>query len=89
MQQLRDLPMLTPLEPSIDINNELSLALPFNIPEKKYSSQGAFGHIFVETLADYYRPNRRPPIKPLSLALGMSCFSFLSDNELYVRSFSQ
>lgn len=64
--------MLTPLEPAIDINNELSLPLPFNLPEKKSSSQGEFGHVFIENIPDYYRPNRRPPIKPISLTLGMS-----------------
>lgn len=71
LQQLRDLPMLTPLEPAIDINNELSLPLPFNLPEKKSSSQGEFGGIFIENSPDYYRPNRRPPVKPISLTLGM------------------
>lgn len=89
LQQLRDLPMLIPLEPAIDINNELSLSLPFNLSEKKYSSQGELGHIFIENILDYYRPNRRPPIKPISLTLGMSCLLYLSDNNLYLTYFSQ
>jgi hypothetical protein len=75
LQQLRDLPMLTPMEPAIDINNELSLPLPFNLSEKKSSFQGEFGDIFIENIPDCYRPNRRPPVKPLSLTLGMSSFS--------------
>jgi hypothetical protein len=58
--------MLTPLEPSIDINNELSVSLPFNLPDKKYQYQGEFGHVFIENINDYYRPHRRPPIKPIS-----------------------
>jgi hypothetical protein len=69
LQQLRDLPMLTPLEPSIDISNELSLSLPFNLPDKKHSYQGEFGHVFIETISDYYRPHRRPPIKPISATI--------------------
>ena len=63
LQQLRDLPMLIPLEPSIDINNELSLCLPFDLSDKKYSYQGEFGHVFIENINDYYRPHRRPPPK--------------------------
>jgi hypothetical protein len=69
LQQLRDLPMLTPFEPSIDINNELSLSLPFNLPDKKYPYQGEFGHVFIDNIQDYYRPHRRPPIKPISLTI--------------------
>ena len=71
--------MLTPLEPSIDINNELSITLPFNIPEKKSSYQGEFGNVFIENLPDYYRPNRRPPppqIKPISSTHRMLSFCF-------------
>ncbi len=71
LQQLRDLPMLTPLEPSIDINNELSLSLPFALPEKRHPCQGEFGHVFVENIPDYYRPNRRPPPKPVSSTIRM------------------
>ena len=74
--------MLTPLEPAIDINNELSLPLPFNLPEKKSSSQGEFGHVFIENSPDYYRPNRRPPVKPISLTLGMSSSSFSQTENL-------
>lgn len=66
LQQLRDLPMLTPLEPSIDISNDLSLSLPFNMPEKKSKFHGDFGQVFIESIQDYYRPNRRPPLKPVS-----------------------
>jgi hypothetical protein len=74
LQQLRDLPMLTPLEPSIDISNELSLTLPFNLPDKKYQYQGEFGHVFIENINDHYRPNRRPPIKPISSTIRMFYF---------------
>ncbi len=66
LQQLRDLPMLTPLEPSIDINNELSLSLSIDLSEKKYPYQGEFGHVFIENINDYYRPHRRPSVKPIS-----------------------
>ena len=47
--------MLTPLEPSIDINNELSLSLPFNLSDKKYQYQGEFGNVFIENINDYYQ----------------------------------
>jgi hypothetical protein len=67
--------MLTPLEPSIDINNELSITLPFNLPEKKYQYQGEFGHVFIENINDYYRPHRRPPIKPISSIIRKFSFS--------------
>lgn len=66
LQQLRDLPMLTPLEPSIDINNELSLTLPFDTPDKKFQYQGDFGNAFIEGIQDHYRPHRKPPAKPVS-----------------------
>ena len=72
LQQLRDLPMLTPLEPLIDINNEFSLTVPLNLSEKKSSFQGDFGHVFIENMSDYYRPSRHappPPKKPLALLL--------------------
>ena len=58
--------MLTPLEPSIDINNELSLSLPIDPPDKKYQCQGEFGHVFIDNMNDHYRPHRRPPAKPIS-----------------------
>jgi hypothetical protein len=57
LQQLRDLPMLTPLEPLIDNKDDLSL--PF--AGKKSNYQGVFGDAFIENISDYYRPNRRPP----------------------------
>jgi hypothetical protein len=60
LQQLRDLPMLTSLEPSIDINNELSLSLSFDLPDKKHSYQGEFGHVFIENIQDFYRPQIKP-----------------------------
>ncbi len=82
LQQLRDLPMLTPLEPSIDINNELSITLPFNLPEKKYQYQGEFGHVFIENINDYYRPHRRPPIKPISSIIRKFSFSRKKKNEI-------
>lgn len=66
--------MLTPLEPSIDINNELSLSLPFNIPDKKHQYQDEFGHVFIANINDHYRPNRRPPIKPISSTIRMFYF---------------
>ena len=62
LQQLRDLPMLTPLEPAIDISNDLSLSLPFEISEKS-KFQGDFGQVFIDSVQDYYRPHRRPPLK--------------------------
>ncbi|CAF3505803.1 unnamed protein product [Adineta steineri] len=77
LQQLRDLPMLTPLEPSIDINNELSLSLPIDVPEKKYSYQGEFGHAFIENINDYYRPHRRPPLKPIPSTIATNPLSAL------------
>lgn len=66
--------MLTPLEPSIDINDELSLQLPFKLSDKKSKYLGDFGHVFIENIQDYYRPNRRPPLKPIASTLG-ECFS--------------
>ena len=62
LQQLRDLPMLTPLEPLIE-NKEDS-------DEKKSNYRGEFGDVFIENLHDYYRPNRRAPpiIIPNSLS---------------------
>jgi hypothetical protein len=55
LQQLRDLPMLTPVEPILDINNEISTS-------KKSNYQGEFGDIFIENINDYYRPYRQAPI---------------------------
>src|SRR5689334_1477099 len=69
--------MLTPLEPSIDINNELSLSLPFNIPDKKHSYQGEFGNVFIDNIQDHYRPHRRPPIKPISSTIHPNSLSAL------------
>ena len=62
--------MLTPLEPSIDINDDLSLTLPFYLPDKKSKYQGEFGNVFIDNSPDYYRPNRRPPLKPISTTIG-------------------
>ena len=73
--------MLTPLEPPIDINNELSLSLPFDLPEKKYQHQGEFGHAFIENIHDYYRPHRRPPPKPIPSTIGK--FILFSINKIY------
>ena len=66
LQQLRDLPMLTPVEPTIDSKDDLV----FRFSEKKCPHQGRFGDIFIDKLSDYYRPNRRAPpiIKPKSLS---------------------
>ena len=64
--------MLTPLEPFIDISSELSLSLPIDLPDKKYQYQGDFGNVFIETINDYYRPQRRPPPKPVSAAIRKS-----------------
>lgn len=66
LQQLRELPMLTPLEPALDHRDDL--VLPFS--QKKSNSQGQFGDVFIENLPDYYRPNRRAPpiIKRKSLS---------------------
>ncbi|CAF3363447.1 unnamed protein product [Rotaria sp. Silwood1] len=77
LQQLRDLPMLTPLEPSIDINNDLSLSLPFDIPDKKYQNQGEFGNVFIENIPDHYRPYRKPPVKPISSRMYSNSLSML------------
>lgn len=63
--------MLTPLEPSIDINNELSLSLPIDLTNKKHPCRGEFGHVFVDGIADHYRPHRRPPPKPVAPTTGM------------------
>jgi hypothetical protein len=68
LQQLRDLPMLTPLEPLIDNKDDVS----FHMSEKKSNYQGEFGNVFIENIHDYYRPNRRAPppiILPNSLSL--------------------
>jgi hypothetical protein len=70
LQQLRDLPMLTPVEPLIDISNELSLSLPVNFSGKKSKSQGEFGDIFIDNINDYYRPYRRAP--PISSTNSLS-----------------
>lgn len=70
--------MLTPLEPSIDINNDLSITLPFDLPDKKYQYQGDFGNVFIETVQDYYRPYRRPPVKPITSTAGK--FHYLNEN---------
>lgn len=66
LQQLRDLPMLTPVEPTIEHKDDFI----FRFMEKKYSHQGQLGDVFIENLSDYYRPNRRAPpiIKPRSLS---------------------
>lgn len=66
LQQLRELPMLTPLEPALDHRDDLVLP----ISQKKSPYQGQFGDIFIENLSDYYRPNRRAPpiIKRKSLS---------------------
>ncbi|CAF1683806.1 unnamed protein product, partial [Adineta ricciae] len=77
LQQLRDLPMLTPLEPLIDISSELSLSLPIDLPDKKYQYQGEFGNVFIETINDYYRPQRRPPPKPVSATIPANSLSAL------------
>ncbi|CAF1210250.1 unnamed protein product [Rotaria sordida] len=77
LQQLRDLPMLTPLEPSIDINNDLSLSLPFDLPDKKYQYQGEFGNVFIENISDHYRPYRKPPVKPISSIISSNSLSML------------
>ncbi|CAF0790054.1 unnamed protein product [Rotaria sordida] len=57
LQQLRDLPTLTPIEPMIDNTDEL--LLPFKFSNKKLRNQGEFGNIFIENINDYYRPNRQ------------------------------
>ncbi|CAF2074749.1 unnamed protein product [Rotaria magnacalcarata] len=57
LQQLRNLPTLIPLEPSIDKPNELPL--PFKISDKTTKHQGEFGHVFIENMNDCYRPNRQ------------------------------
>lgn len=67
--------MLTPLEPSIDINDELSLSLAINLPDKKYQYQGEFGNVFIDNINDYYRPHRRPPPKPVSQTIGKLYFN--------------
>ena len=66
LQQLRELPMLTPLEPALDHRDDL--VLPFS--QKKSNSQGQFGDVFIENHPDHYRPNRRAPpiIKRKSLS---------------------
>ncbi|CAF1068255.1 unnamed protein product [Didymodactylos carnosus] len=61
LQQLRDLPMLNPMEPSIDISKE-----PYSIiglSDKQYNSEGDFGDVYIETIDDYYRPD---PLSALS-----------------------
>jgi len=60
--------MLTPLEPSININNIMNYHYLYHLIYliKKYQYQREFGHVFIENINDYYRPNRRPPIKPIS-----------------------
>ncbi|CAF1248982.1 unnamed protein product [Adineta steineri] len=63
LQQLRDLPMLTPVEPLIDISNELFLSSSVNIIDiKKSKFQGEFGDIFIDNVQDHYRPYRRAPL---------------------------
>jgi hypothetical protein len=52
--------MLTPIEPSIDIKNDLF----FNFSDNKSKYQGEFGDIFIENIKDYYRPYRRAPPPP-------------------------
>ncbi|CAF1000074.1 unnamed protein product [Adineta ricciae] len=64
LQQLRNLPMLTPVEPLIDVSNELCLSVNFS-STKKYSFQGEFGDVFLDDITDYYRPHRRAPPKPI------------------------
>jgi len=54
--------MLTPLEPIINIKNDLS----FNFSQQQSKYQGEFGDIFIENTIDYYRPYRRVPPKSLS-----------------------
>ncbi|UJR10319.1 hypothetical protein I4U23_014525 [Adineta vaga] len=64
LQQLRNLPMLTPVEPLIDLSKELPLSMNFsNI--KKHQYQGEFGDIFIDDMNDYYRSYRRAPPKPI------------------------
>ena len=62
LQRLRDLPPLTPVEPSIDISSELPLSLKFSGISKP-SCQGAFGDVYLDSINDHYRPSRRAPPK--------------------------
>ncbi|CAF3790913.1 unnamed protein product [Rotaria sp. Silwood1] len=75
LQQLRDLPMLTSLEPIIDSTSDLFL--PFKFFDKELKYQGEFGDIFIENINDYYRPNR-----PISLK---SSTNLLSTHERHYR----
>ena len=56
--------MLTPVEPLIDVSNDLCLSVNFS-STKKYSFQGEFGDVFLNDITDYYRPHRRAPPKPI------------------------
>ncbi|CAF3886677.1 unnamed protein product [Rotaria sp. Silwood2] len=64
LQKLHDLPMLTPLEPMFDSNNELFLTFQFS--DKKSNYEGEFGNIFIENINDNYRPNRQISSKSLT-----------------------
>lgn len=57
LQQLRNLPMLTPLEPLIEKSNEISL--PFKISDQTPNYQGELGNILIENISDHYRPYRK------------------------------
>ena len=82
LQQLRDLPMLTPIEPMIDIKDDLSYSF---VSEQKSKYQGNFGDIFIDTLTDFYRPTHRAP--PILLPKSLStlerhfrlCTNFLTE----------
>lgn len=67
LQQLRDLPMLTPVEPTIDIKGDLSVT---SASEQKFKYRGDFGDLFLDNLTDFYRPNRRAP--PLLIPKSLS-----------------
>jgi len=58
--------MLTPLEPLIDIQDDLS----FHFSETKSNYQGEFGDIFITNIDDYYRSYRRAP--PITLPKSLS-----------------
>jgi hypothetical protein len=40
------------------------------VTDKKLKFQGEFGHVFIDTIQDYYRPHRRPPLKLVSSTIG-------------------
>lgn len=67
--------MLTPIEPIIDVKNDLIL----NFSTKKSKYQGEFGDVFIENIPDYYRSYRRRPLIVQSNSLSERHFRLCSN----------